>query len=164
MNKIGLVLKLMEELDIKLRDLMLVNDAFDEQGKLSLEVYFGGKCLKDYNFFVKNDFIPEGVVIEQEIFPLSQEGAHYVGHKGDYSFCELKENGIKLPTKESLMKLVKHYKEYKAIAELFDLEPYECSVYQSPCNDDRHVHVLSFRTGSSFEYSIPMPFFEVKKA
>ena len=71
MKKEVIILELMQKLGIKTSDLLLADNAINEKGELSLEVYVkGGTRTKDLNYFNENSQAqPDGVIIEREIFP-----------------------------------------------------------------------------------------------
>ena len=166
MKKEIIILELMQKLGIKTRDLLLADNAINEKGELSLEVYVkGGTRTKDLNYFNENSQAqPDGVIIEREIFPFMTDNFYAtVGTGGSYPLYELIERGFILPSEKQLKKLALYYKEYRAIARLLGVSHYTKCACRHHTNSDDSIRYYDFEKKMFYYSKKETPFFMVKK-
>ena len=165
MSKERLVLALMKELGVTINDLIFIEKAFDNEGKLSLRVRVKeGAYTSDLKSFDANSRItPEGVIIDRKVFPFANQKIREVGVTGNYTFSEIAENKIVLPTKEQLDMFLEYYDQYKAIANLLGVPYYSRCAYQHPENSDGWVNFCNFEDRSYSAHNSATPFFSIGK-
>ena len=166
MKKANLILELMHEMGVTLRDLMETSKCYTE-GRFSLPLYIDKKMVvDDPAFFVENPcLLPKGVVIEGKIYPFSDgtEVDSIDSSKRYKSYTQAKKLGVIFPSTEELKLLADHFTEYKALAEYFNLLPFTKCVVENENNSSLWVHYYDFIEKKETAGMIACPYFSVKK-
>ena len=166
MKKANLILELMHEMNVSLKELMEASKCITE-GHFSLPLYIDKKTIvNDPAFFEENpQTLPKGVVIEEKIYPFSDEAETDVidsstKHK---NYTQTKNRGIVFPSAEELKLLADHFAEYRALAEYFNLLPFTKCVVENENNSNVWLHYYDLIENKETSGTIACPYFSVKK-
>ena len=166
MKRVILILKLMEEMNVSLQNLLEAAKCFNADGKFTLSLYVDKDTITDDPAYFEEHpkVIPQGVVIMREIYPFRDEDYEQeVSNRDHYNFySKVKARGTTFPSKVELEALSFYFKQYRAIAQYFGLSAFTKCVFDSPKNSDGWINYYDLEKGEASVTDKNCPYFEVK--